>query len=505
MASDSLTPFLGLTKPIVGDEAGEDLWGEKLNRNFDLLDTFAASQGVLVEAPIDGAPYARASASWVETITKTTYDSGLTAQDSRDDDQDAAIAGKEPTIATGNPAYFWAGDKTWKQVAWSGLAGVPSTFPPTLPIPSSGVTGLDAAQANQDSLIAANTTALAGKEPTIAAGNATQFWRGDKTWQPLSSITVDAWTKAEADAKFVDVAGDTMTGALTLIPSVTGGNQATTKNYVDNAIATREPIILPGTTAQYWRGDKSWATFPPQIGLVSVSDTPPASPLDNQLFWESDTGRLFIRYNDGNSAQWVQTNVAGISDAPQDGGEYVRVNNIWRKVRQYLDLGGQTQLDVTVPSGAKRVKWVMDMTPAAAGISLGMRPSFDGTTFDTTTNNMGWVGFVRYSGTGTSIAAQASQGLGYIPLNYGSLDPTGAITMHSEGHVMLTRPAVGVTAGGQFHSESWLVASSQLYTDAIMRLWWQHASGLQMQALRFLTVGGNACGAGSSLELEWGY
>lgn len=39
--SDPHTPYLGLIKPIVGEEAGEDLWGAKLNTNFDILDNFA--------------------------------------------------------------------------------------------------------------------------------------------------------------------------------------------------------------------------------------------------------------------------------------------------------------------------------------------------------------------------------------------------------------------------------------------------------------------------------
>lgn len=38
---------------------------------------------------------------------------------------------------------------------------------------------------------------------------------------------------------------------------------------------------------------------------VFVSDTPPAGAADNSLWWESDTGLLYVRYNDGDSSQWV--------------------------------------------------------------------------------------------------------------------------------------------------------------------------------------------------------
>ena len=38
-----------------------------------------------------------------------------------------------------------------------------------------------------------------------------------------------------------------------------------------------------------------------------VADTPPPAPVKlNQQWWESDTGMLWLWYNDGNTQQWVQ-------------------------------------------------------------------------------------------------------------------------------------------------------------------------------------------------------
>ena len=39
--------------------------------------------------------------------------------------------------------------------------------------------------------------------------------------------------------------------------------------------------------------------------VLNISDTPPGSPSDGELWWESDTGRLKLYYNDGSSSQWV--------------------------------------------------------------------------------------------------------------------------------------------------------------------------------------------------------
>ena len=44
---------------------------------------------------------------------------------------------------------------------------------------------------------------------------------------------------------------------------------------------------------------------------VFVADTAPVGAPDNSLFWESDSGNLYIRYNDGDTTQWTGINVAG--------------------------------------------------------------------------------------------------------------------------------------------------------------------------------------------------
>lgn len=70
--------------------------------------------------------------------------------------------------------------------------------------------------------------------------------------------------------------------------------------------------------------------------LVPTTDTPPDAPQDGQLWWESDTGDLFIWFDDGNSAQWVQVNGGSSAvliptddvppDNPQDGQLWWRSN-----------------------------------------------------------------------------------------------------------------------------------------------------------------------------------
>ena len=63
-----------------------------------------------------------------------------------------------------------------------------------------------------------------------------------------------------------------------------------------------------------WSGS-AWAASAPTGGgggsgaNVTISDTiPPGSPSAGDLWWESDTGRLKIYYQDTDSSQWVDTN-----------------------------------------------------------------------------------------------------------------------------------------------------------------------------------------------------
>jgi hypothetical protein len=44
---------------------------------------------------------------------------------------------------------------------------------------------------------------------------------------------------------------------------------------------------------------------PAGTATVIVSDSPPAGAADSTLWYESDSGLLYFRYNDGTSTQWV--------------------------------------------------------------------------------------------------------------------------------------------------------------------------------------------------------
>lgn len=67
---------------------------------------------------------------------------------------------------------------------------------------------------------------------------------------------------------------------------------------------------------------------------ITTSDTPPLSSQANDLWFDSVSTQLYIRYNDGDSLQWVAVaNVsANVPEAPNDGGIYGRQNGRWVRI-----------------------------------------------------------------------------------------------------------------------------------------------------------------------------
>jgi hypothetical protein len=77
------------------------------------------------------------------------------------------------------------------------------------------------------------------------------------------------------------------------------------------------PTVGQAYQGYVWDGTK-WIASAAGASPVYVSDTPPANPVDGAVWFESDTLLTFIRYNDGNSSQWVQFGT-GVADPVMPG------------------------------------------------------------------------------------------------------------------------------------------------------------------------------------------
>ena len=159
-----------------------------------------------------------------------------------------------------------------------------------------------------DSGYLTSATAALTYEPIISAGTSAQYWRGDKTWQTFPSIPTvspSALTKTD-DTNVTLTLGGSPSTALLQATSLTLGwtgtladgriASATTWNAKQNAITT-------GTTAQYFRGDLSLATFP----------TIPAAQIQSDWTQSNNTALDYIKNKPSIPAaqiqsDWNQTN-----------------------------------------------------------------------------------------------------------------------------------------------------------------------------------------------------
>ena len=60
---------------------------------------------------------------------------------------------------------------------------------------------------------------------------------------------------------------------------------------------------------------------------VTTSDTPPTSPSDGDLWWDSQNGRLLVYYEDANSSQWVDASGRGVNNSSGSSGLFT--TNYW--------------------------------------------------------------------------------------------------------------------------------------------------------------------------------
>lgn len=209
-------------------------------------------------------------------------------------------------------------------------------------------------------------TALDGKEPTIAAGTTAQYWRGDKTWQtlpvyslPTASTTILGGVKVDGVTITIDANG-VISGANTyVLPTATStilggvkiGAGVTITSGVISVSTNYEAPITAGTTAQYWRGDKSWQTLPiytlaglgglPLAGGVMTGAITLKEGAANGLKFPNDVFggsgdtagmRLITRAGESMSLEVYLTNDAddwfNIS-VPNDSAAKVNGNTIW--------------------------------------------------------------------------------------------------------------------------------------------------------------------------------
>lgn len=103
-----------------------------------------------------------------------------------------------------------------------------------------------------------------------------------------TQIATTAFVKSQNYLTATDISGL----APIASPTFTGDPKAPTPATADNDTSI--------ATTAYVKANLALVS-----GGATISDAPPASPSQGALWWESDTGTLFLNYNDGTSTQWI--------------------------------------------------------------------------------------------------------------------------------------------------------------------------------------------------------
>lgn len=161
----------------------------------------------------------------------------------------------------------------------------------------------------------APTAALGDHDNSLAT---TAFVQNAINAMPAGGVT--SFNTRTGAVTFTSTDISSVGGALLASPVFTGDPQAPTAapGDSDNSIASTA-FVQAAITA---------ATSTITVGAV-VADTPPGSPAQGALWWNSAEGELYISYHDVNSNQWVEANSGGLNDAPNDGTLYARQSQTW--------------------------------------------------------------------------------------------------------------------------------------------------------------------------------
>jgi hypothetical protein len=192
----------------------------------------------------------------------------------------AGPQGPPGTSGSGSGNVSNAGTPVAGQYAkWTGTTNIQGVSPATV-LSDIGAQPLDA-----------DLTSLAGASAT----NAIYYRSAADTW---ATVTVGTGLSFSGGT----LANTVSTAGLAPLasPVFTGDPQAPTPATSDNDQSVATTAFVKAAIAAGGSG-----------GGVTIADTPPGSPTQGALWWESDTGGLYISYNDGNTTQWV-----GVPAAP---------------------------------------------------------------------------------------------------------------------------------------------------------------------------------------------
>ena len=189
-----------------------------------------------------------------------------------------------------------------------------------------------AAQASAASAISTANSAVSTANSAVSTANSAVSTANSASAAAASAVstanTANSTASSALSAVSEALAYTTVANVAAIPGSPTNGDALRITN--STGIESFTPLIgVPGgfvgnsalTVEIYYNGTSStwiWSRYFPNdpenrywAGSVVVSDTAPLSPTNNSLWYDGIGGRFYIRYNDGNTSQWVDASPQG--------------------------------------------------------------------------------------------------------------------------------------------------------------------------------------------------
>lgn len=232
-----------------------------------------------------------------------------------------------------------------------------------------------------------------------------------------------------------------------------------------------------------------------------VGTTPPTSPYVGQFWWSSETGALFIYYDDGNTRQWVPANPA---IQPQ--------TLLWRMITRIVPSAGQATIDInpgTIPADINSLMFEAHALPQTNDVGFFLRFN-DGTGWDA---SAAYYSNAALSQSNVTIGGNATQTTDTAPPSGTSTNQI-RMTYNAAGNGVSSTSPEGILVEGRignirqtalrrrgiFSSYYWQ-ANNNSMNSVVGGFSWQNTAGI-LQGLRFYFGTGNFA-AGGAITL-WG-
>lgn len=267
--------------------------------------------------------------------------------------------------------------------------------------------------ANSNYTFAANTVRLIansayGEANTVNVGNTTSgTWTPRSKRRAINFIEGDGITITVDDDATLNVANvtinSTATGGASVAVSGSAPESPTANSLWWNSEIGKMFVYYADGDTNQWveitQGLKGGGGGGGGGATVDVSDTAPSSPTANSLWWNSDNGKLYIYYDDGDTEQWVETYPGevlanGTSEAAAAAAAaYNYANTINSATIAYIIDGGGSAITtgtkgiVEVPFDFQIMRWTI-MADQSGTANIDMWSRDWSTTLPTQANSM---------------------------------------------------------------------------------------------------------------------